>query len=140
MYDVGQVLYVVLQKKQKIIPVQVVEEIVRRTVTGEKKQYLVRVPGRKEHVDMADLGDQIYADVNAVKEALKRNLSAAIDAMAERATEVAVGTFGLEHQPDDIPKEQDSVTLEFPESLQVQLENGKMANVRMPKVELPKGQ
>ena len=33
MYDVGQVLFVVLSgKKQKIVPVQVVEQIVRRSL------------------------------------------------------------------------------------------------------------
>ena len=32
MYDVGKVLFVVLKKKQKIIPVQVIEQIVRRSM------------------------------------------------------------------------------------------------------------
>ena len=40
-YEVGQILYVVNENKFKIVPVQVVEEVVRTTITGKIKAPLV---------------------------------------------------------------------------------------------------
>ena len=46
-YDVGQVLYVISKKERKVYPVLVVEEIVRKTLSGAETSYIVQLPDRK---------------------------------------------------------------------------------------------
>ena len=41
-YRVGQVLYVVLKKETRVYPMQIVEEITKKTLEGEVTSYMVR--------------------------------------------------------------------------------------------------
>ena len=93
MYDVGKVLFVVLKKKQKIVPVQVVEQIVRRSMDGETIQYQVKVPGYDDPVPIESIGTDIYVNVDDVKGALKQNAGEAIDRMADAAMSLATTHF-----------------------------------------------
>ena len=99
MYDVGQVLFVVLRKKQKIIPVQVIEQIVRRSLTGETIQYQVKVPSYDDPMSVDSLGDDIYTNIDDVKDALKQNAGSVIDSMAESATSLAALHFKDKNPP-----------------------------------------
>ena len=93
MYDVGQVLFVVLRKKQKIIPVQVIEQIVRRSLDGETIQYQVRVPSYDDPMSLESLGDDVYSNINDVKDVLKQNASSVVDSMAEAAMSLVAVHF-----------------------------------------------
>ena len=43
-YEVGQILYTTSKNSFKIIPIQVVEEVVRTTINGTEKTYMVCFP------------------------------------------------------------------------------------------------
>ena len=145
MYDVGQVLYVILKKRQKIVPVQVIEQIVRRTARGEKVQYLVRVPTRPEVVDLDTLGEQVFEDIGNVKKYLRKNIFTVIDEMADKAMSLAINTFGADRVSPPMvetstEEELDMLDVEAiaaqPEAdvIKIQLDNGQVANVKMPDV------
>ena len=125
MFDVGKVLFVVLKKKQKIIPVQVIEQIVRRSMSGETIQYQVKVPGYDDPMPIDALGTDVYADIEEVKGALKENAGHAIDTMAEAAASLATSNF----QNDYTPKYVEEVGED--ESLTVDLGDGKKARVNV---------
>jgi len=93
MYDVGQVLFIVVRKKQKIVPVQIVEQIVRRSLDGEAIQYQVKVPGYDDPMPINCVGEDIYSSIDEVKDALKQNASSAIDDMARAATSLSATSF-----------------------------------------------
>lgn len=42
MYEVGQIIYVVSNETERIVPVMVVEEIKRKTMQGEETNYVVK--------------------------------------------------------------------------------------------------
>ena len=44
MYDVGDILYVISNKRRNVVPVQVVEQIVRRTAKAEEVTFKVQLP------------------------------------------------------------------------------------------------
>ena len=134
MYKVGQVLYVILQKKQRIIPVQVVEQIVRRTVEGEKIQYLVRGPGREEDIDLDTFGDQVFEDLDVVKSTLRQNIFKVIDDMASKALEIAGNYFEIAQSDPACGEEshnQEESGEPTGDTVRIQLENGQMANVKI---------
>ena len=70
MYEVGQVLYVILEKKHAILPVRVTEQIVRRTVEGESISYKVEVPGKNQIMSLSGLGKSHHASLDSVKQEL----------------------------------------------------------------------
>ena len=49
MFQVGQVLYVISQKRQQVYPVRVVEQVVRKSLDGETISYQVEIPGKEEN-------------------------------------------------------------------------------------------
>ncbi len=49
MYSVGQVLFIILNRKQQVIPCQVTEQVVRRSISGEEISYSVSIPSRNEN-------------------------------------------------------------------------------------------
>ena len=48
LYQVGQFLYVTNQKKLSVIPVQVVQEITIKDLSGEKTEYIVQFPDKNK--------------------------------------------------------------------------------------------
>ena len=40
-YEVGQIIYTILEEKQLVLPVQVVEQVVVKNLTGEETNYKV---------------------------------------------------------------------------------------------------
>lgn len=43
MYQIGQILFLLSKKEIKIIPVQVIEEITRKALTGNSLDYIIKV-------------------------------------------------------------------------------------------------
>tara|TARA_Y100000310_G_C20650212_1_gene798995 strand:+ start:803 stop:1234 length:432 start_codon:yes stop_codon:yes gene_type:complete len=129
MHQVGQVLYVILTKKQKVIPIQITEQIVRRSIQGESIQYLVSVPGKNDSIDLKVLGNEIYSQLDQVEEALIKNANMAIRKMTEHAADMAQEHF-METPSTFQPIEHAKSNNES-NNLQVTLENGTLANVSM---------
>jgi len=127
MYDVGQVLYAVLTKKQKIVPVRVCEQIIRKSLDGEDVQYLIAVPGHDGYVNLDSLQADVFTNISEVKEVLKKRVVSLIDEMVDEAVNVARINFGQ----DDVHTSQSiEMTPKSDEnSVSVVLENGTVANV-----------
>ena len=49
-YKVGQILYLSNEKSLKVIPVQIVEEVIRTTMAGKEKTYMVQFPDKNKTV------------------------------------------------------------------------------------------
>ena len=43
-YNVGQVLYAVINETRQVVPVRIVEETIRKRVDGETCSYMVELP------------------------------------------------------------------------------------------------
>tara|TARA_R110002060_G_C2057125_1_gene95101 strand:- start:150 stop:593 length:444 start_codon:yes stop_codon:yes gene_type:complete len=135
MYEVGQVLFLVLKNKQKIIPVRVMEQIVRRSIGSEKIQYLVKLPGRQETVSLESLSSEVYVNITDVKGKLYHTITSLIDTMAEKAVAMAVKEFEFDPHADlDIAAVPafDSTQPINGEKFQVEFPDGVVGNVTMP--------
>ena len=93
MYSVGQVLYVILEKKRTILPVRVAEQIVRRTVEGENISYKVTIPGKNQVVALSDLGSSHFSSLDEVRAELLSNAERMIHSMADQAKSIADECF-----------------------------------------------
>tara|TARA_Y100000590_G_C15644650_1_gene986364 strand:- start:1100 stop:1525 length:426 start_codon:yes stop_codon:yes gene_type:complete len=136
MYNVGQVLFVVLNKKPQIIPVKVVEQVVRRSLDGENIQYSVTVPTSNgdKTFELDELDGEVYTSINDVEQAMLNNAKDMIKRMAGKASSIAENKFDYRSGPDDILVD----SLDTADQLskgkvaKITLDDGVVANVHIP--------
>ena len=100
MHRVGQVLFIILNKKQQVIPVQVTEQIVRRTLNGEEISYTVSIPAREglKPMTLEQIDGEVFTSIDQVKERMFENATEVINAITEKAGAVAKNRF--DYQPE----------------------------------------
>jgi len=134
MYEVGQILFVVLNKRPQIIPVQVIEQVVRRSLQGEEIQYSVNVPTKDgdKTFELSGLDGAVYTSIEDVRDAMLTNAKSTILDMTQKAVAVAQKRFKYEHSEDTPPILDASKNQENGESMKITLDDGQIANVRLP--------
>lgn len=135
MYEVGQVLYVILEKKHAILPVRVTEQIVRRTVEGESISYKVEVPGKNQIMSLSGLGKSHHASLDSVKQELLSNAENAIHTMADKAASIAKEFFHENYEDVTIPEPRISQPIPTNDAAKVDLGDGIVANVNLDALE-----
>ena len=102
-YQVGQVLFLI-GDSNKVIPIQVVEEVIRTTLEGKEKTYIVKLPDKKETtVDIKKLKGDLFTDKKEVRDFMMKNASDAINAMISDALNVA-NTLFVVSIPEEEPQ------------------------------------
>ena len=92
--NVGQILYLLPKKNIKIIPSQVVEEIVKRKISGEEVTYMVMLPDENRSIiDITKLDVEIFTDSDSIRTHMVENAVKSIDEMLENSIEIANNIF-----------------------------------------------
>jgi len=85
-YNVGQILFVVLNKKGQIYPMQVVEEITKRTLKGEEKNYVLQGGSDQNSKILLDKVDgEIFDSAMEAREILVSRATSQIDRLVTNA-------------------------------------------------------
>ena len=136
-YSVGQILYVVLNKKNQVYPMQVVEIITKRTLSGEAIQYLLQGGlDSSTTILLENVDGEIYESAEEVKETLTHRATtqiAKIVALAERKSQEWYSSPSEEIK--SAQPQQASPTQEIPvndRTVPVRLSDGTIANVKLP--------
>lgn len=89
-YAVGQVLYVVLKKELRVYPMQVIEEITKKTLEGEVTSYMVRGgTDPKAQLLITEVDGEIFDSAERAKTVLIERATASISRMIDMATQKA---------------------------------------------------
>lgn len=139
-YKIGQVLYVLLNRETKICPVQVVEEITKRTLNGETINYVVRVGKKGEMMSLSEMGGQVFDSIETLRhtlfERITRSVESIITSTITRANEWypnQVESANVVPVSQSIIKDEEmSETAESSEESMVTLPDGTTAKIRMP--------
>jgi hypothetical protein len=126
-YKVGQVLYVLSHKETKIYPIQVVEEIIKRTVSGESISYLAKVGKSEKQIHLTEVEGDLFEDIEKLREVLTNRVIATINKVVEHAVLRANECY---EQPEVHSPILDKEDLEQ-EKVLVQLPDGKIANLKL---------
>jgi hypothetical protein len=128
-YNVGQILYMTNSKNLKIIPIQVVEEVTKVTLTGTEKTYIIQFPdSKKTKVDIATLNGEFNCDVDVLRLKMIENATCSIDKMINIAQELAVEEYKLEK--NTIQKNNDVQVETNDNIIMVDLGNGVKAKMK----------
>mgnify|MGYP003652043977 FL=1 len=94
-YEVGQILYMTSSKSFKIIPIQVVEEVVRTTINGKEETYMICFPDKEKTVtDIKKIKTEIFKTVDEVENHLINNTKKAIKQLIQEADIIKNEAFG----------------------------------------------
>lgn len=152
MYKVGQVLFIILNSKQQVIPVQVTEQVVRRTLKGEETTYSVAIPGREglKSIELNQIDGDVFESIEDVRSQMFEHAKNVISAVTEKALNVARNRFDyaaadgssavVNVAPSDEPvspgllrtSNGDHSTKLNSRPLKVELPDGTIANVQTP--------
>ena len=107
--EVGQVIYVLDAKRHTLVPCQVNEMVVSKTLKGESVHHVLSFTNDKQIV-LEDLKTPWFIDLREAKVHLLREAEAMIDKIAEQAHMQAADSFGVSNDPLEA-----SIPSEFPQ-------------------------
>lgn len=84
-YEIGQILYVLMNRETKICPVQVVEEIIKRSLTGEVTSYIVKVGKKNELSTLSEIDGEVFSSIDLLKETLHDKITKSVNTVIENA-------------------------------------------------------
>lgn len=143
-YSIGQVLFVVSNKKIQVYPVQVIEVIHKKTLQGEDIKYLLQDGIEKDSTIMLDEVDgEIFDSAEHVRVALIDRATKQINNIVDFATRNSREWYGpktikeqkpetIENLPDLNSLKYQSSTIESSEVAEVMLPDGTIAKIKLP--------
>lgn len=88
-YSVGQIVYIILDAKKQVLPVQIAEVIKKYTLSGEQIQYKVMMPQKNSSgrtYDLNELSNKVFETIEGVQEYLTEIFQQQISQIMEKAT------------------------------------------------------
>ena len=130
MYSVGQVIYTVLEEKQLVLPVKVIEEVTIKNLEGEKTNYKVLLPNHKNQKISIDKLDKTFDDAQTASDFLIKNARKAIDEMIFSAMSLEEKFFGIAKNKEEIDACNKDIN-----SVKIDLGDGNVANININELE-----
>lgn len=127
MYDVGQVVYALLENKKIIIPIRIIEEITIKNLESEITTYKVLIPNNKKEKVNLDKFDHVFSTVDEASSYMIENAKKAIDDLAFKAVELEEKFFSS--------KEESDACINDINNVKIDLGDGTTANVNINNLE-----
>ncbi len=139
MYEVGQLIYTIIEDKHKVMPLKISEQVTTKTLEGEKTVYKALLPGSNKKVILSKLSN-VWTDIESVKNHMLDNANKAIDNMLLETNKIKNKYF-LEQELIDACKEdskEDIIVKEIVDdkAIKVDLGNGQFGNLKINNQEL----
>ena len=131
MYEVGQILYTVLEDKYKVIPVKVVEQVVTKTLNGESIKYTVKLPNKKGTKISISKLNKLYTDIEELEYSLVNNAKSGIQSMLKESLSLEKKYFEKAINNEASKETINNISLEDDKknTVQIDLGNGQIGNV-----------
>jgi len=117
--EIGQIIYVLSNKAQKIIPAIVVEEMTVKTIEGNQSSWKVSVgpQGKEKTIDSKRLDGELYGSIEEVESVLRDRLGAFINQIVLDAQKKVTSWYGAKTEALASIKNEDPNEKVDPESL-----------------------
>jgi|7_EtaG_2_1085326.scaffolds.fasta_scaffold90078_2 hypothetical protein len=98
-YKVGQILFLTANQSLRIVPAQVVEEVIRTTIAGKEKTYMIQFPNEEKTIqDIRKVKGSIFTTRREVRNFMINNATIAIDKMIQNALKISNNSFEIHEQ------------------------------------------
>ena len=149
-YRVGQILFLIADAS-KVIPIQIIEEVIRTTLEGKAKTYIVKFPDKKgTSVDISKVKGELFTSKDEVRKYMIDNAKSAINQMVSMAEEMSINIFNassydtpvydedaqqelvaLDNNDNNEEKEEEVQPVEGDGIIRVDLGNGKYGKINV---------
>ena len=142
-YLIGQVLFVVLNKKNQIYPMQVIEIITKKTLKGEEVQYLLQGGAdRTSTVMLNQVDGEIFDSSDKARKTLIDRATKQVNRLMDIAVAKSKEWYSLSESSEpqsieDLPDFEPNVTItkELPEDVTtVMMSDGTVAKIKLPSI------
>ena len=131
-YKIGQVLYVLLNRETKICPVQVVEEITKRTLGGETTTYIVKLGKKGETMSLSDLDGQVFDSVEVLRTTLYERITRSVENIITNTVKKSQEWYNVDDAIQVHREVEVSEAQQLEEDAMITLPDGTIAKIRMP--------
>ena len=131
-YNVGDILYAILEEKHIVVPVKVVEQITIKNLEGESINYKVLLPNNKNQQVKINKSLKVYKDLDELNNYMVENAKKSIDNMLENALELEEKYFNLKEsliEKNDTCKLEENKVIIDNKSIKIDLGDGQLANI-----------
>lgn len=133
-YYVGQILFVVLNKKIQIYPMMVVEEIIKKTLSGEDVNYVLQAGSDSSRkILLNEIDGEIFESADEAKHVLTSKATLQIEKLVDSAALKAQEWYshdGNEETKQEIMSLSSDVPTETNKVTKVELPDGTIANLK----------
>lgn len=130
--SVGQVIYLLDEKKNSVLPAMVAEHVVKQTLNGEEELYFVQVAKSKKLLDLNTFEGKHFTSSLEVKEFLYENLKKNIDRIVDKTEELAKTTWPDSLKVAELPNNEEVIIPETGDGsgVYVDLGDGRVARYK----------
>jgi len=112
-YIVGQVVYALSNKETGVIPVQIIEILLRKNLTGEETSYMVMLPDKKRTVvALEKLNVEIFTSCKDLEDYMMENAKKSISSVIDSSMNLASASFETVSHEKDKEEEAPAETIE----------------------------
>lgn len=136
-YKVGQVLYVVLQKQTTVYPMQIVEEITKKTLEGSVTDYVLQAGTQEEKIRLKDIQGEVFETPEQTKKILIERVVKQIERLVDTAIKKSQEWYPTQttenHRPSPVqsPGVQNINSVDIPT---LELPDGTTVRVKLPEI------
>jgi hypothetical protein len=123
-FKVGQIVYLIPTGERRVLPAQITEEILRRTVKGTETVWMIQIAGSPKNVPLDPDAAEYFTDMASLRDAMLERTRMQVISMLERVEATAQEIF-QESIPEEAPAEVDS------ETATITMPDGTKARVRI---------
>jgi ferric-dicitrate binding protein FerR (iron transport regulator) len=128
-YRVGQVIFVVLNKRMQVFPMMIVEEIVKRTMHGEEVNYVLQGGTDTSTTILLNKVDgEIFESAEEAKYVLTSRATSQIEKLVDSAVELAAVWY--EGSITSLQQDTSDIMTLSQEQVKVTLPDGTIANLK----------
>ena len=127
-FKVGQIIYLIPKGERRVVPAQVTEEILRRTLSGEETIWMLRLAGSQKIAPLDPDAAEYFTDVDILRDVMIQRTTQQVKYMLDKTVEIAEEAFGRQSQPAELLSALDEPDDEQP--MTVVLPDGTKAKVR----------
>lgn len=135
MYEVGQIIYTILEDKYKVVPLKISEQVITKTLDEESITYKAIMPGKNSKKINLSKVSNLWENLDDVLEHLTNNANTAINKMLKETSDIEIKYFGQkitndidtcinDPNSDKLIKEDNKDT-----SIKIDLGNGQIGNL-----------
>jgi len=142
MYEIGQVLYVVLSKKNQVYPMQVVETITKRTLRGEEISYILQAGlDKTNRITLDQVEGEVFDAADKVRKTLLQRATSQVNKLVDIAVKKSGEWYGATsmqvqtiHELPDLITNDDSDSSRTEEYQSVTMPDGSVVKVKIPEI------